>query len=155
MTSWWKTTTAVSVPLIQVALLVLVQVVGFITAAQWNGLVGKTGSRPTAQESISPNDETGGPKGATHPPSEEVAEERRARSDQQLDIFVRLLVVCLFNSIALLLWLRLTALSGWRLAAMTFFSFVMCMTVMPQSDTLFYLRNPGPLIRLAGRMGLT
>ena len=145
---------------VQILLLSVIQLFGFIAAAQWNGLVARDDPNPRTTVAVGEDDTHKNPSSdATEEHAQEVTEAtateraRHKQQQQQLKMLMLLAMVCVLNAVALVCWLKTTVLAGWRLSATCFIAFFMCMTVMPQSDTLFYLRDPWPLIRLAGRMG--
>ena len=86
----------------------------------------------------------------------ETTRDRASRKQlQQLEMFGFLVLACLLNAFAMVYWLKQTNLRGLGLIACSFVVFLMCMTVMPQSETLIFLGNRGGIVRSAFIMGLS
>ena len=151
MIRWLQIVWNLLLPIFQVVVLSIIQVFGFVTAAY---LIGAINTNPTTNHQVTKQTEN-----QRLPESE--LESRRAGSSvaesstaKQLRMFGLLVLACLLNSIAMVCWLRQTSFAGFQLMAGAFVVFFMCMTVMPQSDTILFLRNPETIVRSAAKLGL-
>ena len=151
----------VMLPSLQVIILTIIQIFSFMLAAQLSGLTQNAATKNNQTVSVASSgdviskptqSETNQPATKAKP----VAAGAKARSsiNKQLRMFGCLILACFLNSIALVFWLRMTSLAGIRLIFATFLVFFTCMTVMPQSDTFLFLKNPGRIIQSASILGL-
>ena len=155
MNEWIRRVWCVKLPVIQVLVLVIVQVVGFMVAANLAGL----SESPTVQvDSAGIHDERSEINEVESlKPQSKSAVDRKSNSDaiiRQLKTFGLLVLACILNAVAVVFWIRQTPLAGIRLILTVFVCFFMCMTVMPQSDTLLFIGNPGRIVRAAATLGL-
>lgn len=139
-------------PVIQIVILSIVQVIGFMVAAQLAGIIVKSASpqHDSTQSETQPSVEATG-ENESRPDA--VNDGANSATDKQLRIFGFLVLACLLNSMAMVCWLRQTRLTGFGLMAAGFVAFFMCMTVMPQSETLMFLGGDGTIVRSAAIMG--
>ena len=134
----------------QVGALTIAQVVGFMIAAQIAGLAtdsNRESNIPRQAETISVSEDMDHDRNAS-------ADDSTTRREKQLRMLGMLVLACLSNAVALVFWLRNTSLSGIHLGLVSFAVFFLCMTIMPQTDTYFFVRNPWRIIRSAATLGL-
>lgn len=148
MSSWFATIWRFLIsPALQVTALTVVQIAGFMAAVQVAGF-----SQPTRSESQRQRAEH--ERQIEEPASNSSEQSVTTRRGNQLKMFLALVIACFMNSASLLFWLRKTHLGGFRLMAGTFMAFFLCMTMMPQSDTYFFVRSAGQIIRSSLVLGL-
>jgi len=137
--------------------LTLVHLLGFVIAAQVTG-VGNHSESNGKGVSVSPRQQTksSNDNASTEPinSTENYRESNGAISPDRQSVFFILMLVCLLNSAALMMWILLSTIHGIRMVAAVFVVFLMCMTVMPQIETFFFLSEKMDLIRMAMVMGL-
>ena len=142
-------------PVVQVAALAIVQIVGFMLSVQLSALAPTTSVQHAAR-SVAAEQKPGEvhEHTADRATENDNKDESVSSPDRQLLMFGALVLACLLNAATLVFWVRTTALAGWRLIAVSFAVFFCCMTIMPQLDTLLFVRNPQRIIRSAAILGL-
>ena len=138
--------------ILQLLLLTFVHMMGFIIAAQLTDAVNQSEttaqSRPAVarQQMESGTDHVGSTAKSGASMGTMPSKQRR--------LLVMVAVVCLSNSVVLMTWTLRSTLYGIGMSAGVFVVFLMCMTVMPQSETFFFLPESTGIIRIALVMGL-
>lgn len=145
---WLRKSAAVFKLSLQLFLLTCVHFVGFIVAAHFSSYAPPAILTTTADQTVGI--------------SAEEAIEDPARTDGPalaadavaLRMLSMIVLVCAANSLVLVTWIKNSSAYGWRLMLIVFFVFLMCLTVMPQMETVFFLGNARGIVRHAAVMGL-
>lgn len=134
-----------------VFLLTIVHLMGFALGARLAGV--QVRQAPRAEETVERSDEEN-PSATDADDVVTQPQESGPSQAQQLRLMWLVILVCLANTLVMGWWITKLSLPPAAMAGLVTIVFLSCLTLMPQIETWFFLRNPYRIVTLALTMGV-